>query len=324
MRVVDDMSGIRVWLPGLAACGLAGSVLEPPAGPFAPHQWFALLRACREHGLVALLAAAAQRGDVKLSDVQAEELAGAEREAAALALHAEQRALQASAVLEGVGVEHRVLGGSPRSRLGYRDPAARTFPALALLVDPDALGLARHLCGSARRQRLVVRDGLDLGDVHLELSHMADPAALLALADRPVPTATVEEHLVLACLELVGLTMVRSADESADTNVPTSGVGPGAPPAWEPFTADGDSVLVVQRDVAELALSPAVDPDRVRQVAQGWEVLDHTARAIAQTWAALALADRTALSVWAEREVHHRPRRHAWSTRSARGRGGSR
>ena len=33
-------------------------MLEPPAGPFAPHQWFALLRACREHGLVTLLAAA--------------------------------------------------------------------------------------------------------------------------------------------------------------------------------------------------------------------------------------------------------------------------
>jgi putative nucleotidyltransferase-like protein len=321
VRAVDGMTAAAIAaasLPGVAAHGLAGSVLESPGGPFEAHEWFALLRACRDHGLVSLLAAAAHRGGVVLSAVQAQELAGAEREVAALALHAEQRALQASVVLDGVDVEHRVLGGSPRSRLGYRDPAARTFPSVALLVPPDALGLARELCrGVGRGRRVVVRSTLDLADVSLGLDRMADPGALLVLADRPVPTATVEEHLVLACLELVSLADAGPVDLGPEVGALDGGL---LADGGEPFTADGDCRLVVERDVAELTLSPAVDPDRVRQVAQGWGVLDLTARAIAETWRTLSLADRTALSVWAEREVQHRPRRHARSGRHPRSR----
>jgi putative nucleotidyltransferase-like protein len=273
-------------LTALAAHGLAGSVLEVAPAPASPHRWFELLRRCRAHGLVSLLAAAAQRSDVTPSPAQAEELAGVERELAALSLLAEQRAMQASAVLDGIGLGHRVLGGSPRSRLAYRDPSIRTFPSVSLLVAPDALPVARSLCHDVQGYRVVVCAELGQGATRLVLAQMDDPGALLVLGDRPVPTATVEEHLVLACLDLIAFA------NTADLGSPAAG-----------------DRLMVQRDVAELVLSPAVDPDQVRQVAQRWNVVEPTARAIARTWADFALADRTALSVWAERELHPRSRR---------------
>ena len=276
-------------LVSLAAYGLAGSMFDTPSGPFEAHDWFHLLAAAREHGLVGILAAAAHGGEVRLSGAQSEELSVVEREAAGLALLVEQQVVRTSGLLSAAGLAHRVLGGSARGRLGYRHLGFRTFTEATMLVEPEAVQLLGVLHGGAsasgggeaatttstRRQRVrlqVAAPGDEVRDeVKIEIGQMADPPTLLVLADRPVPTGSIEEHLVLACIE--------AASRAG---------GPGLD-------------LVVRRDITELSMFPAIDAERVRQVCEVWGVTDLVTHELAATWRFFELADRTPLSVWAAR-----------------------
>ena len=256
-------------LLGLAAYGLAGSVVETYPGPFAPDEWFHFVRACDAHGLLGILAHAVDGGRVALTEPQAEELTVREREVAGLSLLVEQRIVRVSSLLTSAGIAHRLVDGPARARLGYRQPGTRTFRTATLLVDPAGAGLVAPLT-AATPTRLDVRTslgGAEGGSV--VVGQMSDPPTILSLADRPVPTASVEEHLVLACIEVLGAPLPD---------------------------------LVVMRDVAELALFPAIDPERVRGTAESWGVASAVAHALAETWRTFELADRTALSVWAARD----------------------
>ena len=264
-------------LLGLAAYGLAGSVVETHRGPYEPDEWFHFVRACDANGLVGILAAAAESGAVTLSDAQAEELAVREREIAGLSLLVEQRVVRVSSVLSAAGIAHRLIDGPARARLGYREPATRTFRSATLLVDAPGAALVAPLT-AATPARLDVKVSIRCDDAVVVVAQLSDPPTLLTLADRHVPTAGVEEHLVLACIEVV------------------SAVVPD---------------LVVMRDLAELALFPGIDPERVRVISDGWGVPSVVTHALAETWRTFELADRTALSVWAARDEDqqaHNPR----------------
>jgi hypothetical protein len=264
-------------LLGLAAYGLAGSVVEAHPGPFGPDEWFHFVRACEAHGLLGILSAAADKGGVILSDAQAEELAVREREMAGLSLLVEQRVVRVSALLSSAGIVHRLIDGPARARLGYREPGTRTFRSATLLVDASGAALVAPLTASTP-SRLSVRVSIPCDGATVVVGQMSDPPTLLSLADRPIPTASVEEHLVLACIE-----------------------------AYSSPIPD----LVVTRDVAELALFPAIDPERVRVISEGWGVMSVVTHALAETWRTFELADRTALSVWAARDEDqqaHNPR----------------
>jgi hypothetical protein len=123
---------------------------------------------------------------------------------------------------------------------------------------------------TARRQRVHLRVAAAGDDVKIEVRQMADPPTLLVLADRPVPTGSIEEHLVLACIEA-------ATAEYAGLD------------------------LVTRRDITELAMFPAIDAERVRQVCDVWGVTDLVTHELAATWRFFELADRTPLSVWAAR-----------------------
>jgi hypothetical protein len=259
-------------LVSLAAYGLAGSMFDTPPGPFTPDDWFHLLAAAREHGLVGILAAAAHSGEVRLTAAQTEELSVVEREAAGLALLVEQQLIRTSGLLTAAGLAHRVLGGPARGRLGYRHLGFRLFGEATMLVEPEAVQLLGALQGDAatRRQRVHLVVAAPGEAVRIGVGQMADPPTLMALADRPVPTGSIEEHLVLACIEAAS--------------------HPGA-------HAD----LVVRRDITELSMFPAIDADRVRHVCEVWGVTDLVTHELAATWRFFELADRTPLSVWAAR-----------------------
>jgi len=267
-------------LLGLAAFGLAGSVVEVHPGPFEPDEWYHLVRACDAHGLLGTLASAAERGTIRLSEAQAEELAVREREAAGLSLLVEQRVVRVSSLLSAAGLPHRLIDGPARARLGYREPGIRTFRHATLLVDPAGAQLVGPLTASSP-SRLNVRTEIQCEDVRVVVGQLSDPPTVLSLADRPIPTASVEEHLVLACVD-----------------------------AYMAPTVD----LVVTRDVAELALFPGIDPARVKAVSDAWNVTSVVVHALADTWRTFELADRTALSVWAARDEDQQ----AHSSRSRR------
>jgi hypothetical protein len=270
-------------LVSLAAYGLAGSMFDTPSGPFGPDDWFHLLATVREHELVGVLAAAAHSGEVRLSPAQSEELSVVEREAAGLALLVEQQVVRTSGLLSAAGLAHRVLGGPARGRLGYRHLGFRTFTEATMLVEPEAVELLGVLHGSpgssdggggtatARRQRVRLQVATIGDEVQIQVGQMADPPTLLVLADRPVPTGSIEEHLVLACIE-------------AASTATTPGLD-----------------LVLRRDITELAMFPAIDAERVRVVCDVWGVTDLVTHELAATWRYFELADRTPLSVWAAR-----------------------
>jgi len=265
---------INGLLVPLAAHGLAGSRFDLPKEPFASDDWFLLVQICRSLGLLGMLAVAGQRGDVTLSPAQAEELAVLEAEAAGLSLLVEQRVVRLSALLAAAGVAHRLLGAPPRARLGYRQPGVRTFETATMLVEPSGLELAVPW-GVAVERVLRLPGGRMIG-----VGDLAQPPRQLAVADHPVPTASPEEHLVLACLDVAQVTASRNGTASPVAS------GPG---------------LVAQRDVAELALSKEIDTARVQQTAEAWGVVNPVARALAEVWELFGLADRTRLSVWAHR-----------------------
>lgn len=267
--MTDDV--IAGALVPLAAHGLAGSTLEVPRGPFAADEWFRLVRICRDHGLLGMLASAAEREELTLSAAQAEELSVRENEAAGLALLVEQRVVRLSGVLSAASVAHRVLGGPARARLGYHRSSVRTFETATVLVEPRGLGVTAPR-GVGVVAALPVAEGLTI-----ELADLADPPMSLAVAGHSLPTASVEEHLVLACLDVAG-SWARDLAEPAVT-----------------------TELVCQRDVAELALSRAADATRVQRIAERWGVVDPVAGALVEVWRFFGLADRTRLSVWATR-----------------------
>jgi hypothetical protein len=257
-------------LLGLAAFGLAGSVVEVHPGPFEPDEWYHLVQACDAHRLIGTLAWAAERGTVRLTEPQAEELAVREREVAGLSLLIEQRVVRMSSLLSAAGVAHRLVDGPARARLGYREPGIRTFRQATLLVDPAGARLVEPLMATTTSPtRLAVVTAIPCDDVSITVGQLSDPPTVLTLADRPIPTASIEEHLVLACVDAY---MAPAVD------------------------------LVVARDVAELALYPGIDPGRVRKTADAWGITSVVAHALAETWRTFELADRTALSVWAARD----------------------
>jgi len=250
-------------LVALAAYGMAGSMYDVPSGPFAPEEWFHLVAACRASGLLGLLAAAIQRGDITVTPAQAEELSVLENEVAGLSLLVEQRVVQLSGLLSAASISHRLLGGPAIARLGYRQPGVRSFDTAIMLVEPRGGEMARV----QRGVRAVTSVPIGVGRFVL-VQDLSEPATLLVLMEQPVPTACIEEHLVLACLAVA--------------------LGP------EPS-------LLQQRDVAELALFPAIDPDRVQATAERWGVVEVVADVLVQVWQAFRLADRTRLSVWSSR-----------------------
>jgi hypothetical protein len=93
-------------------------------------------------------------------------------------------------------------------------------------------------------------------------------AADIEVAGRSVAVLTIEQQIVIACLDL------------ADA--------PVAP-------------LVQLRDVAQLALSPDLDGRKTRRLAQRLGATSALARVVALAWETFDLADRTELSVWALR-----------------------
>ncbi|MGH9213548.1 MAG: hypothetical protein ACRD2C_23165 [Acidimicrobiales bacterium] len=281
MTTATPQQGTRDLLVPLAAHGLAGSTSDLPNVEFAPDEWFAIVRTCQARGLLGMLAAASQREQIQLTSTQAEELAVLENEAAGIALLVEQRVVRLSALLAAGGVAHRLVGAPPRARLGYRQPGIRMFEGATVLVEPSDLDIG-VAWGVRVEPSVPLTDGRSI-----EVAHLSHPPTLLALADRVVPTVNIDEHLVLACLDLAAI--ARSGD------------GRGGPVDAADVSDAHPLALVLQRDVAELALSKEIDPVRAQSLAETWGVVHQVARALVQVWELFGLADRTRLSVWAHR-----------------------
>ncbi len=305
-------------LVAVAAHGLAGSRTDLPSGPLSEIEWFDLVQGCVAADLVGFLAAAAADGQLPMTAGQADELAVLESEGAGLSLLVERRALTMASVLAAAGIDHRIIDG-PARRLAYGDAAVRHFRAVQVLVSPSRLGEALALQGPPpstagggpvqRCERLALRSSVSgVGQVNgdswpatghdaavvadaseLDVLARLGPAAVIELAGRTVSVLSLEQQLVVACVDM---------------------------------TAAPVTSLVRLRDVAQLALSAGLDSTRTRRLAEASQVAGALAEGLALAWSRFDLADKTELSVWALRMAGYRPDRSAGRASPAVGRGG--
>ena len=266
----------------LAAHGLAGSRLDMPRGPLSTERWTHLVEECRSQELLGYVAGAVAAGRLAVTDDQADELYVLEAESAGLALLVEQRLITLATSLGAAGIDYRVVDGPARTQLAFADACLRHFETVDIVVEPGYVRLAAAMKGpgghfrsthrARRRPRIGVRatvlPAVD-NEAIVDLADLGDSSATITLGGHRLPALPPEEQLVCVAVEVV--------------------------------TGAGDRQTALLRDLAELALSPAIDVGQVRRVAETWHVSDPVVAAVRTAWQEFDLADKTALSVWAQR-----------------------
>lgn len=214
----------RAWATAVAAIGLTGAdapVVAPPGSA-----WLADLAA---HRLVGVLAGAVADGAVMLEAAAHEALCVAHEEAMRAVLLLEDELLAAVEVLDGVGIETRLLKGAALAHMVHADPSERTFGdndllvrssdidrAVAALVDAGATRTAPSVSADFDRRfakSVTLRWSTTELDVHRTLApgpygHLVvtedlwrSPADVL-LAGRAVPTLPADLHLLHGALHV--------------------------------------------------------------------------------------------------------------------------
>lgn len=133
--------------------------MEPLEGP----RWRELLQRVRFHRLSGLLAAAVHDGDLPTTPDQREEAFGEHARAMQLCLELEADLLRVGGLLDGHGVNYRVLKGPAFAHLDYPNPAIRAFADIDLLVRPEHYETAVDVLTTAGfvRKFREVRRGFD-------------------------------------------------------------------------------------------------------------------------------------------------------------------
>ncbi|MGH8773877.1 MAG: nucleotidyltransferase family protein [Jiangellaceae bacterium] len=249
---------------GVAAYGMAGSRFRPPAGPLDQAEWAGLSRSCLGHRLVGLLAAAAAGGAVQVRNEQAAELAALEAQSAAQSRVAHRQLVQVHRELTAEGVDHRVLDGPVLARRAYVDPNVRHYTTVDVLVEPLSPLLRRHGSNQVRLTASLLPPSVG---APVGLSEV--PEETIPIDGHAVPALPAEAQLIHAC-------------------------------AHATTSADAHRLLAI-RDVAQLALTSALDLERLVRLAGTWRITALVASTIQLTWATFDLADKTPLSAWASR-----------------------
>lgn len=279
----------------LAALGLPGTLVDPVPGP--SPDWSAVVRAADRDGLAGLVLTAAQQGCLDLPPLVHEQLVHAHGRAMVRVLLLERLLVQVVEVLDGSGVETRILKGSAVARLDYANPSLRPFGDVDVLVPSDRVDVAvatleRWGCrrrstglGAAFDHRwgksvtMLSPDGLEI-DLHRTLA-TGRFGAMVEVADlwgEPVP------------LDVAGTRLLA--------------LGPEARLLHAAYHATLGSVRqagLPLRDVAEMALYGQWDAHRLRAMVRRWQGEIVLATAVRDAWRVLEIQDVTALSAWAHR-----------------------
>ncbi|MDQ0377655.1 nucleotidyltransferase family protein [Amycolatopsis thermophila] len=140
-------------LLAVAAYRLPGSDRAFPAGPLPSEEWAALLEAAREHRMTGLLTAAIGAGAFPATCGQAREVTSAHAKNQMRVLALEGELLRILGLLEGAGIESRVLKGTAAAHLDYPDPALRSVNGLDVLVRADDIARSVAVLGTAGFER---------------------------------------------------------------------------------------------------------------------------------------------------------------------------
>ena len=147
----------------MAATGLTSSSVTCPTAELDAWSWRELVTSVQLHRLPGLFASLVHEERFPASLDQRNEAAQLQAEAASVCLRLEDDLLRVAALLEGAGIDLRVLKGPSFAHLDYPDPALRFFGDIDLLVrseDFDRAGSVLRDAGYERRYR-EVRAGFD-------------------------------------------------------------------------------------------------------------------------------------------------------------------
>lgn len=299
------------WLAGLAGYGLAGA---PPLGEM-PATLSAVLGPVRTNKLVGVLAAAVADQTLVCPTEDLARIDEAHESAMRESLLLEEMLLQAIGVLDGAGVDHRVLKGAALAHLAHPDPAERSFGDNDILLRPDDVdrGVAALLEAGAARPMPPLSATFDRRFAKSVTLRWHGPTELdlhRTLAAGPYG------HLV----DLADLARDPVSFDLAGTSVRT------LPPdlhllhgAIHVALGDVEARLGNVRDLALLAARPDVDVDAVVARATSWGCAAPVALGLRAT-AALG-HDRSAVETWADAYVvdpTDRRRLAAYADRSGR------
>lgn len=283
------------WLDAVAASGLTGAGVRFPEGPLPSETWRRLLAGVRRNRLEGLLASSVAAGALVATREQAAEAARAHVKAMSAAVLLEQDLLEAVDLLEGAGIDHRLLKGPAVARLAYPEASVRVFRDIDLLVpsartEEAAALLTRH---GHRRVQARLRPGFD--------GRFAKSVTLTSPRGR-----SIDLHRTLVPGAL-GLTI--TPQDLFATSLPARVGGREVRcPGWAELVlhacytvavADVPPRRVALRDLAQLLLHAPVEEDRVLELAERWRGLGVVATAVNMTWDRFDLADAVPLSAWA-------------------------
>ncbi|GAB3583485.1 hypothetical protein GCM10027445_58320 [Amycolatopsis endophytica] len=150
-------------LLAVAAYRLPGADRAFPAEPLPSAEWDAVLAAARKHRMTGLLMAAIAAGAFAATGEQAESVKSAHARNQMRVLALERELLRVLDLLEGAGIESRLLKGAAVAHLDYPDPALRSFNDLDVLVRADDIERTVEVLGTAGFERTLAepRPGFD-------------------------------------------------------------------------------------------------------------------------------------------------------------------
>ncbi|MBA2437584.1 MAG: nucleotidyltransferase family protein [Acidimicrobiia bacterium] len=278
----------------LAAYGLP-SRRSLPDRPLSADHWERVLGEARDDRTIGLLSQAIAEGSFAATPEQAEAAYDVHAEAMGLAVVLERVMLDVVDLLNGAGIDHRVLKGSAVAHLVYPDPSLRPFGDVDLLVPAHHVdrAVATLVDAGYLRERPQLRPGFDRRfaksvsftsphglpvDLHRTLAagrfgltlaadDLFDSSAVLVLAGRRLAALAADERFLHACYH--------------------AALGSSVPP------------VLALRDIAQMLLTSDVDLTGVQRRCQAWRGQAVLARAVVLAWETLALADSVPLVVWA-------------------------
>ncbi|CAB4827512.1 unannotated protein [freshwater metagenome] len=291
------------WVADVAASGLPSS---RRLDSLVVHRfaWTEFLAACEENRVLGLLAEALRAGACHLPDYQRESVESRCGWWLAHDLVVERQLLRVAGVLQGAGVEFRVLKGVALANSVYRDPSLRLFGDIDLAVDSDHFVRAAEAIAaalSAVRELPELRPGFDqrFGREILLRSDGTEVDLHRTLVDGPfglwIPLDDLfaEKRTFL----LGGQQLPRLGDPARFVHACMAAVLGDWPPR-----------RIAQRDIAELLLggerAGTLEAAPVQELAARWRATAVVALAIRMTVADLGLETDHPLIDWAQ---GHRP-----------------
>jgi len=256
----------------------------------------ALLASCEQQRVLGLLGLAVRDGAFPVTEPQHEQLDPVWQGWLGHALRVERLATRVVAGLDDAGIPTRILKGMALAHTSYPDPAARVFGDVDVLVPADRLHRAAAVVVDlgGRRAEPEVRPGFDdrfgreamvrLDQVEIDLHRTFVNGAfgvridLAGLFATPV-TVPIGATTVAVLPPVARLLHAAYASTLSD---------------WPPR-------LVAIRDLAQVLLHDAPEPEAVVDTAARWRGTAVLAAAVVQAWRTLRLTERHPLLEWAER-----------------------